>query len=257
MQSAVRLKLIKILNCLKLTLRSRTLNLDLGHFIYMATKAEKRVLTIQCNKMVRKCANYIKSNNSSFKEFGKSQNDIVKEFCNLIGMELMTKKQLLTPYLAREISQLNDIEIFKVKKDARKIKNKEVANNIKTFNPYFGIRLNEVDKITYNQRVNSKPSRGESAIIKYLENRQLIFIREFPMENMRNELGNLLYFDFFLPEEKIAIEFDGQGHFNSFGQYYKKNDFEKDKFCQLNGIHLIRIKFNQYNAIPHILSSQI
>ena len=63
--------------------------------------------------------------------------------------------------------------------------------------------------------------------------------------------GNMrLSIDFFLPNRRLAIECDGQQHvsFNSFFHKSKRDfhmqqnrDQQKDQFCSLNNIELVRI----------------
>lgn len=62
-----------------------------------------------------------------------------------------------------------------------------------------------------------------------------------------------LYLDIYLPRLNVAFEADGEQHskFNKFFhadifafQAQKKNDKEKEEYCQENAIVLIRIKFD-------------
>ena len=72
----------------------------------------------------------------------------------------------------------------------------------------------------------------------------LPILEEFPC------VGTKLHLDFFMPTIKIAFEYDGQQHkeFNKFFHDSKKTfqrqqerDAEKDLWCQINNISLIRI----------------
>lgn len=58
-----------------------------------------------------------------------------------------------------------------------------------------------------------------------------------------------LSFDFYLPNENILIEYDGEQHFVKRGKYgekfedVKRNDLIKNKYCRDNNIKLIRIHY--------------
>ena len=88
-------------------------------------------------------------------------------------------------------------------------------------------------------------SKGELAIQEFLLVNQIKFIREYNLSNTR------LRFDFFLPDQNTAIEFDGPQHQkydpwihrNDYANFEKQqqNDKKKDQWCSDNGIRMIRI----------------
>jgi hypothetical protein len=55
--------------------------------------------------------------------------------------------------------------------------------------------------------------KGEEKIAKILEELNLVFIRQKNFEDLKSKLGNYLYFDFFLPEYNICIEYQGEQHY--------------------------------------------
>lgn len=68
--------------------------------------------------------------------------------------------------------------------------------------------------------------------------------------------GTPLYADFFIPLRKIIIEVNGEQHFKHVHFYHKtKMDFFKSKnrdkrkseWCEINGITLINLNYNQSN----------
>lgn len=70
-----------------------------------------------------------------------------------------------------------------------------------------------------------------------------------------------LLFDFIVQEpgkRKIAIEFDGGQHFAGafFAGFFvvRRRDLIKNRFCRLNGIHMLRISFSRQRHIPEIIS---
>jgi len=62
-----------------------------------------------------------------------------------------------------------------------------------------------------------------------------------------------LYLDYYIPQLKMAFEFDGQQHFQFISFFHKtlkgfqnslKRDSMKDKYCRENGITLVHIPDN-------------
>ena len=102
-----------------------------------------------------------------------------------------------------------------------------------------------------------KLSKGELKIFKILSENNI----NFKTHHRFNDLN--LIFDFFLPDENIAIEYDGIQHFepiNHFGGFksfenQKIRDKEKDEYCIKNNIHLLRIPY--YKDEYELLSNTI
>lgn len=71
-----------------------------------------------------------------------------------------------------------------------------------------------------------------------------------------------LSFDFFLPEHKLAIEFDGLQHFEPvefFGgeekfKIQQRNDLYKNMFCEENGWSLLRIHYKDAGEAEELIS---
>lgn len=80
-------------------------------------------------------------------------------------------------------------------------------------------------------------------------------------------LPNKLHLDFYLPELKTGIEYDGIQHYQPrelFGgeeafKIVKKHDYEKDVYCKDHGIRLIRIPYtvSTYKDIKQLLVSYL
>jgi len=64
---------------------------------------------------------------------------------------------------------------------------------------------------------------------------------------------SLLYFDFYLPDYNICIEYDGEQHFRSIEYWGGDKQFEiiklrdnlKSEYCKDNNINLLRLNFNE------------
>jgi very-short-patch-repair endonuclease len=94
-------------------------------------------------------------------------------------------------------------------------------------------------------------SSGEKTIINYLLKNNILFETQKRFNSCKNK--RKLPFDFFIPSKNICIEFDGIQHFKPIKiwggtpnlKYIQNNDKIKNKFCEDNGIKLIRIKYSE------------
>lgn len=114
-----------------------------------------------------------------------------------------------------------------------------------------------------------KESVGERRIRQWLENNSVEFIQEKFFDDCRD--NKPLPFDFYLPEQNMIIEFDGQQHFeenhffkhssskfkNSITSYTKYHDSIKTEYCISHNITLIRIPYTQLNNVENILNEKI
>jgi len=117
-----------------------------------------------------------------------------------------------------------------------------------------------------------RKSFGHNNIRKYLITKNIYHVEEYWFDNCRNsKTKRPLYFDFYLVDLKICIEFDGRQHYIpcSFGsdqtletktknlQALQFRDKIKTDYCEMNGINLIRIPYTEFNNIEQILNSVI
>ena len=113
-----------------------------------------------------------------------------------------------------------------------------------------------------------KMSHGAKFISAYLNARGIPYEAEYKFTECADERP--LPFDFYLAQKRIAIEYDGEQHFEPvvFGGYSQedavrnfeltqKHDRMKDKFCSDNNIKLIRIPYTEFDKIETILDKQI
>jgi hypothetical protein len=108
-------------------------------------------------------------------------------------------------------------------------------------------------------RKASKPSKGERKIIDFLVAENIEFKREWYFNGCFSKTTNhLLYFDFYLPAYNLVIEYDGQQHYSSDKpEKAKANDFIKNAYCLKNRINLLRIKYNDYENIEHLICEKV
>jgi len=106
-----------------------------------------------------------------------------------------------------------------------------------------------------------KSSKGEIEVQKFLKNRNINYIQQHTFNDCKNL--KVLRFDFYLPEYKICIEYDGRQHFNPIDMFggdrafelLRKNDEIKNTYCSENEINLIRVNYK--DNIEEILNKII
>ncbi len=108
-----------------------------------------------------------------------------------------------------------------------------------------------------------KESKGEMEVRKWLESKNIEFLREKMFNGCIND--RFLRFDFYLPKNNICIEYDGIHHFKSVGRFggieelrkVRIRDSIKNEFCSEIGIKLIRINYEEFNKINEILDKKL
>ncbi len=100
----------------------------------------------------------------------------------------------------------------------------------------------EVLECFYTKMANSVvPSVAEDRIRSVLNNYNFIFYCEISFKECRSSKYGHYRFDFYLPELRLIIEYDGGHHLLA---KYKRRDKIKDNFCKINGLTIKR-----YNKI--------
>ena len=107
-----------------------------------------------------------------------------------------------------------------------------------------------------------KESKGEGLIRYYLKSKSLCYKKEVVFQSLPR-----LRFDFYLPNYRTCIEFDGIQHFEYVDTFdngdlenlgrRKFNDELKNKFCRKYGILLIRIPYNKIDNISELLYNKL
>lgn len=115
-------------------------------------------------------------------------------------------------------------------------------------------------------------SKGELAIQTYLSSNSIAYVHQKYFDNCRNPATNrVLYFDFYLPNDNLIIEFDGEQHYRpkSWGkdqsqkakykklEYTQRMDNIKNTYAYENNINLIRIPYTKINHINSILNDAL
>lgn len=96
-------------------------------------------------------------------------------------------------------------------------------------------------------------------IYKLLSDKGLDFELEYSFNDFISKNNQGYKYDFYIPEKKLLIEYDGQQHFNekAFGKRSfnrtRKNDKLKNEYVIKNNISLLRIPYKSEGKIEHII----
>lgn len=116
-------------------------------------------------------------------------------------------------------------------------------------------------------------SKGENRIALFLKQKEIPYISEYFLPETPKEYPKVRY-DFYLPEAKILIEFDGIQHFDKSAyellqeargrrrdsiSYEKRVEYDKlkNKLAKANGYILIRIPYLVLNTIEEFLTKRL
>lgn len=102
-------------------------------------------------------------------------------------------------------------------------------------------------------------SRGEAKIQQILTNNNIQYIKQKSFPTCINPITNKpFYFDFYLPDYNLLIEYDGEQHFSfkdtgwNNEENFKKTQYRdnlKNQWCLNNNIKLNRIPYSEYNNL--------
>lgn len=130
-------------------------------------------------------------------------------------------------------------------------------------------KIHGVFKQTPNNHLGGKgcpicnESKGEKTIKYFLDEWCVDYVQEKTFDGCKNIQS--LYYDFYLPNNNLLIEYDGKQHYipiDFFGgenalEQRKINDKIKNEFAKNNNINLLRISFNDFNNIEVLLNKHI
>jgi hypothetical protein len=99
------------------------------------------------------------------------------------------------------------------------------------------------------------------AIHKFLREQDVRFTEEYWDGRLRNPAGKAMRFDFFLPDFNLAVEYDGEQHFNgwltgSIG-VERRRDAAKNAYCIENGIKLLRVNIDHADSIETLVGAAL
>lgn len=105
--------------------------------------------------------------------------------------------------------------------------------------------------------IGHKDSKGVVLIEKWLQSKKLYYEKEKRFHDLKSPLSKKpLRYDFFIPSLNLIIEFDGKQHSDTrISKIFTKDKYDKihlyddikNKYCEINGINLIRFNHTQSN----------
>lgn len=106
-------------------------------------------------------------------------------------------------------------------------------------------------------------SHGEERIKKYLDLYKIVYVHQKRFPDCKYK--NTLRFDFYLPEQNLAIEYQGELHvmpvefFGGIEKYedQKARDEVKRKYCQNKGINFLEIFYWDFENVENILEESL
>lgn len=112
------------------------------------------------------------------------------------------------------------------------------------------------------ERKTTAPTPPERKICEFLKSEQIHFRREYYMSGLFNPATKkMLFFDFFIPDYRLVIEYDGESHFKPiYGKdkliLTQKLDRIKNSFCKKNKIHILRISYWMRNRMERLITEK-
>lgn len=106
-------------------------------------------------------------------------------------------------------------------------------------------------------------TKGERRIRRWAENKNITIISQIEFDNLFGLGGGKLSYDFYLPEYNLLIEYQGEFHDGSNGEYTKINltrqqehDRRKREYADQNGYELLEIWYYDFDNVERILDSR-
>lgn len=112
-----------------------------------------------------------------------------------------------------------------------------------------------------------KMSHGQNKIYVTLNKYGIIYQKQKIFHDCRSVKNRPLFFDFYLPDFNVCIQYDGEQHFKPIEYFGGQDGFQqtqirdniKNQYCKNNNIKLIRIRYNEnvQNIIKEIIFDKI
>lgn len=101
-------------------------------------------------------------------------------------------------------------------------------------------------------------SKGEEKINKILAQNNITFIPQYHTKTLKSDKNYPLYFDFYLPDYNIVIEYQGEQHYNPISRGFydeasfdelKRRDELKKEWCKTNKVKMIEIPYTDFDKL--------
>lgn len=101
-------------------------------------------------------------------------------------------------------------------------------------------------------------SRGEQKVNFILTKLNISFIPQYHIKDLKSKKNYPLYFDFYLPDYNLVIEYQGEQHYAPLNRWHftednflelKERDNLKKEYCKKNNIKFIEIPYTDYDKL--------
>lgn len=101
-------------------------------------------------------------------------------------------------------------------------------------------------------------SKGEEKINKILAQNNITFIPQYHTKTLKSDKNYPLYFDFYLPDYNVVIEYQGEQHYNPISRGFydeasfdelKRRDEVKKEWCKTNKVKMIEIPYADFDKL--------
>lgn len=111
---------------------------------------------------------------------------------------------------------------------------------------------------------NCNKSKGEIKILSFLENYNQKYQTQYKFQDLKGVGNGLLSYDFYLPNQNLLIEYQGEFHDGTPTiqteenyQIQQEHDRRKRKYAKEQNIELLEIWYWDYENIEQILSEKL
>lgn len=117
----------------------------------------------------------------------------------------------------------------------------------------------------YTKSCGCITSLGEHNLLTYLITNNIEYEYQKRFDDCRGLGGNLLSYDFYLPQYNLLIECQGEQHYRPITHFggekqfniQQEHDKRKREYAKKNGFHLLEINHKDYNYINEIIEEKL
>lgn len=138
---------------------------------------------------------------------------------------------------------------------------KKLSDNQNGKKRHVRLKIKKGIKNQPKKKRNIYSSEREIRIMEFLNSQHVVYEREYGINIYEGKKVMTYYFDFYVPEFNLLIEYDGAHHFHPvYGDEKlaktKEHDLIKDRWARKNKMHLLRIPFYKADKIDELITAK-